>query len=704
MSLPAPLDGGMALALVGAALAGSLALATTSLLFGRSRGVAHAIGLAGSVAVGAALLVAALSTLLHGSVAGATIPWSLPGGSLRIELDPLSALFLLPIGLLAPLCALALVGTLKARDAGRRAADGVRGLAAPAPHTIWFFLHLLVGSMALVVLARDALLFLIAWEGMVLASYFLMVVGASDSDGERASAGGLSWLIASHLGTAFLFILFLQRGNGPAAVWPNEGSTAFAAVPTPHPLQPWNWCWLALIGFGTKAALVPFHVWAKDSYGGAPGPVAALLSGAMSKLGIYGLLRMVVAFAQREPAPRAFAIALLAMGLASMIYGLLLSLTQRDLRRALAATSIESGGLLATAVAVALLGKAAEANAIAVLALSAALLHVLFDAIFKALLFIGAGAVGDATGTDRLERLGGLMKLMPATGLFVAVGAAALCGLPPFNAFISELLLVAGTLAGATTLPPTSAAPLFAVVGSVALAAALALASSARAFGGAFLGAARDPAVAAAREPPAATRAALFVLAALTLVTGLAAPLLLSLLHPVLVALLGPATVWNSCFAQMRLLAARAVLVSTLLALLLAGVALLRLFLLRGRSRESSVTWDCGYARPTSRMQYTPSSFAQPLASYFGTLAGYARRIVRPHGIFAAEGSLETRAHDPWRARLWQPLFRLLAGTTSRLRVLQHGRIHLYVLAIAATLLALLILELSPFGGAGGGP
>jgi hydrogenase-4 component B len=689
--IPQLLAGGSPLLMLCGALAGSLLLATLALLCGRTRGVAQAVGVGGSVAIGGALLAAGVLALLRGTAAEASIPWSLPGATLRIGLDPLSALFLLPIGLLAPSCALALAGSFKLRGAG-----------APNPGTIWFFFHLLVGSMALVVAARDALLFLIAWEGMVLAAYFLIVLAAPASEGERASAGGLSWLIASHLGSAFLFILFLQRGGGPAAVWPGGSAGSFAATASQHAAAPWAWWWLALVGFGTKAALVPFHVWTKDSYGGAPGPVAALLSGAMSKLGIYGLLRMVVAFAQREPAPRAFSIVLLAMGLASLLHGLLLSLTQRDLRRVLAATSVESGGLVATAIAVALLGRAVEADAVAVLALGAALLHLLFDAIFKALLFIGAGAISDATGSDRLERLGGLMKAMPATGLFMAVGAAALCGLPPFNGFVSELLLVAAALVGATTQAPAVAAPLFAVVGSVALAAALALASSARAFGGAFLGTARDPAVAAAREPPASTRAALFLLAALALATGLAAPLLLALLHPILVALIGPAPIWEFCFEQARRLAAGAVLVSTLLALALVGVAALRLLLLRGRPRASSVTWDCGYHRPGARMQYTPSSFAQPLASYFGTLVGYARSIVRPQGLIATEGSLETSALDPWRARLWQPLFRLLAGITMRLRILQHGRIHLYVLVIAATLLALLVLELLPWGATGG--
>jgi formate hydrogenlyase subunit 3/multisubunit Na+/H+ antiporter MnhD subunit len=678
------------LALLVVALAGSLALATLALSCGRSRGVAHAVGVGGAFAVAAALVVAAVASLLHGTVVGATIPWSLPGCALTIEVDPLSAWFLLPIGLLAPVSALALLGFFK-----------VRGGSAPAPNAIWFFFLLLIGSMALVVVARDALLFLIAWEGMVLASYFLMVLGASPADGERASAGGLAWLIASHLGTAFLFVLFLQRGGGPAAVWPADGAAAIGTTPWPHTAQPWSWCWLALAGFGTKAALVPFHVWAKDAYGGAPGPIAALLSGAMSKLGIYGLLRMVVVFTPREPAPPAFTWTLLAAGLASLLYGALLSLSQRDLRRVLAGTSIESAGLVTTALAVALLGKAAGANAVAVLALSAALLHVLFDATFKALLFIGAGAVNDGAGTDRLEKLGGLMKLMPATGLFFAVGAAALCGLPPFNGFISELLLITGALEGSTTQAPVTAAPLFAVVGAVALASALALASSVRAFGLAFLGVPRDPAVAATQESPATTRAALLVLALLTLATGLAAPLLLQALRPVLAALLGPESIWNFCFVGAQRLTAGAVLVSVLLALLLLAVAGVRLLLLRGRSRESTVTWDCGYHRPTARMQYTASSFSQPLATFFAPLVGYARKVVRPLGVFAHESSLETQSHDPWRARLWQPLFRLVAALTTRLRVLQHGRIHLYVLAIAATLLLLMILELAAWPGVG---
>jgi len=666
------------LALVACALVASAAAGVLALSCGRSARVANAFGVGGACVVALALLAASIATLLAGSTSSARLPWAMPGGTLHVEIDPLSAWFLLPIGLLAAPCALASLGELRGR-----------GDRVPAPSTWWFLFHAMVGAMALVVVARDALLFLIAWEAMVLAGALLMTAGA------RAYGGALPFLVASHLGTALLVVLFLQRGGGPGALWADP-SASFAGAP-------WPWCWLALVGFGTKAALVPFHAWAKDAYGSAPGPVAALLSGAMGKLGIYGLLRLIAEFAHREPAPAAFAWVLLAVGLLSLGFGVLQSLAQRDLRRVLAATSIESAGLVATALAVALLAQAAQAQAVAVLALCAALIHVVNDALFKGVLWIGAGAVTAAAGHDRLDRLGGLLKLMPATGLFFAIGAASLCGLPPFNGFVGEFLLLTGALEGAATQAPATAAPLFVVVGAVALASALALASLARAFGATFLGAPRDPAVAAAQEPPAATRAALFVLALLCLATGLGAPLMLKLVRPVLAPLLGPLASWSFCFDHdLQRLTSGAMLIASLLAVALAAVAGARLLLLRGRPREDSVTWDCGYHRPDARMQTTASSFGQPLVTFWGPLVGFARKLERPQGLFPADASLATTTHDPWRTRLWSPLDRLLTATASRLRVLQHGSIHLYVLVILLTLLALLIVELS--GVSGGGP
>jgi hydrogenase-4 component B len=670
------------LELVALALLAAAATALLALSCGRAGRVANALGVAGAFVVSGALLAAALGALLHGSTTAVRLPWAMPGGALRLEVDPLSALFLLPIGLLAAPCALAFLGSLRARP--------------QTPSTAWFLFHIMVGAMALVVVARDALLFLIAWEGMVLAAFFLVVAGARPSLGEaereRAFGGGLAFLFASHLGTALLVVLLLQRSGGPGALWPSADGESWSGTP-------WPWCWLALVGFGTKAALVPFHTWAKDAYGGAPGPIAALLSGAMSKLGIYGLLRLLVVFSQREPPPAAFAWVLLAMGLVSMAFGALLSIAQRELRRMVAATSIESAGLVATAIAVALLAKAAQAQMVALLALSAALIHVVNDALFKGLLFIGAGAADDAAGGDRLERLGGLMKLLPVTGLFFLVGAASACGLPPFNGFVSELWLITGALEGAATQAPATAAPLFAVVGAAALTAALLVASFARAFGTAFLGAPRDPAVAAAQEPPAATRVAMFFLALLCLVSGLGAPALLRLIRPVLAVLLGPADTWSFCFDHdLQRLTSGAMLTASLLAVAIVAVAGLRLFLLRGRPRDTTVTWDCGYHRPTARMQTTASSFGQPLVTFFAPLVGFARRLDRPRGLFPSDGSLETTTHDPWRARLWQPLFRGVASVAARLRVLQHGYVHLYVLAIALTLLVLLVVELSGLG------
>jgi formate hydrogenlyase subunit 3/multisubunit Na+/H+ antiporter MnhD subunit len=658
---------------------GVLALVTS-----RAPRVSTFVAFAGVVVAGALGLAAAVHTLVSGTTSELAVPWSLPipGAELRLVLDPLGAWFLLPVFGLAVVVAPAV-------------ADALRGARGGAHWLAW---NALVAAMALVVVARNTVLFLMSWESMVLAGYALMATGAAvlragaspDQDDEAATRGALAWLVASHLSGAFLVALFLLAGRGG---WLDASELGGA-----HALR---WLLVALVGFGTKAALVPFHPWAGDAYRGAPGHVAALLSGATSKLGIYGLLRVLVTAGSNVPA--SFDWILLFVGLASAGHGVLTAVAQRDLRRVLAATSVESAGFVAIALAVARFGQRHEMNALAVLGIAAALLHVLHDAVFKSLLFVGAGALRRAAGTVELDRLGGLLKRLPSVGLFLLVGAAALLALPPMNAFTSELLLVGGALEGAAVGPSAVAAPMFLVLAAVALVAGLALAGVTRAMGTALLGAPRDVSVAAETESAAArggcgslTVASMAALARRAQGGGLGAPLLLALVKPAASALLGDAAIWNSCWSLHPVaFAAGGVFGGVLLVVVALLVAATRRALLARRSVERGLTWDCGYHRPTARMQYTASSFGQPLVSFFGRLLLWRRKVARPEELFASGGSFATETRDLAAARLFAPLFRVLTATTARLRVLQHGRVHLYVLAIAATLLALLVLEVA---------
>ncbi len=596
-------------------LVGLAATAVAALVAGRLGRASAWIGVGGAWVFSVTALDAALRALLSGGTEARTAEWSVPGGRLAVELDPLSAWFLLPIFLLAPLVALAAARWLESRRA--------RG-GGP-----WFLLHLLVVSMALVVVARDSVLFLVAWETMVLAGYGLMAIDAGDEPAAPRAGGAFAWLVASHLGTAFLAaLLLLSHGRLLAGAGALEGDHAL------------RWLLLALVGFGTKAALAPFHSWAGDAYGSAPGHVGALLAGATSKLGIYGLLRLWIALGDARRIPESAVWLLLAVGLASSLFGALASVAERDLRRVLAASSTESSGLVVVGIAVALLGRSVEANAIAVLGLAAALLHVLHDAVFKALLFTGAGAVASAAGSDALDRLGGLLKLLPRTGLFMLVGAASLVALPPFSGFTSELLLVAGAFEGAASLAPRVAAPLFLVIGTTAFVAGLSLAAMARALGAVFLGVPRDRAAAGATEPSRLALAPLGFLAALCLLGGLGAPILVQLARPVVAQLLGDPSLWEWCWRERAVtVVVSGVIGASLLGALIYVVAQVRRLLRLGRPASEAVTWDGGYHRPR------------------------------------------------------EPLFKGFAPLNSWPRILQHGRIHLYVLAIAATLLVLLILE-----------
>jgi formate hydrogenlyase subunit 3/multisubunit Na+/H+ antiporter MnhD subunit len=652
--------------LVLAALAGLAGSGVLALLCGRAGRLATAIGVSSAWLASAIGILGALKALSSGATETFHAAWPVPGGAFALELDPLSAWFLLPIFLLAPPVALAAAGWLRRRSGA-------------AGH--WLLFHVVIAAMVLVVLARNTVLFLMAWETMVLAAWGLMSLGETDE--EPAVGGALAWLVASHLGTAFLVVLLLSGQEG--------GWLPANALAGPHSLR---FLLLALAAFGTKAALLPFHSWAGEAYGGAPGHVGALLSGAMSKLGIYGLLRLLIASGDPKLAPVPVAWILLVLGLASAGFGALAASAQRDLRRVLAATSTESAGFVVTAIAIALFGRAVDANAVAVLALTAALLHVVFDAVFKSLLFVGAGAIARAAGNDTLDRLGGLLKLVPTTGFFLLVGAAALLALPPFNGFVSELLLVVGAFEGATTLSARVAAPLFLALGTLGLVGGLALAALARATGAALLGVPRETAVASAREPSRFTLAALAVLALLALGGGLFAPYVLPLVRPVVGQALGDPKQWDWCWRNhvVAVVAGGVVGGCLLVAFAVVAVQLRKLLLLR-RPVGTTVTWDCGYHRPTPRMQYTASSFGQPLVSFFAPLLLWRRKLVRPEGIHPGPASLSTETRDVAAARVYGPLFRLLAVVTNRLRLLQHGRVHLYVLAIAATLLVLLLIE-----------
>lgn len=624
----------------------------------RSERLAAALGAGGAMAACAGGLVAAVVSLVLRLDPTAAWPWSMPYGAFRLGLDPLSSFFLIPLFLLSGLAAVYAVGYFQPW-AGRR------------PGRFWLYYNLLVAGMALVVTARNGVLFLVAWEVMSLASFFLVVFDEGDAEAREA---GWTYLVATHIGTAFLMALFLLLGR-------DAGSQDFAAYAAPE-----GWAGglflLALIGFGTKAGLFPLHVWLPEAHPAAPSPVSAVMSGVMIKTGLYGIVRMLVIL---EKVPGWCAWAVLGAGAVSGLFGVLFALAQHDLKRLLAYHSVENIGIIALGLGLGMLGLHHGVPAVAALGFSGALLHVLNHALFKGLLFLGAGSVAHATGTRNIERLGGLLKRMPWTGAVFLAGAVAICALPPFNGFASEFLIYVGayqTILGSGGL----AAGGLTVLVALALIGGLAVACFTKAFGIVFLGEPRSPEAAGAHEGDAAMRWPMVILAALCLGVGLTAGTVVGVLEPAVEQLAGPGALPE---APGRMMPAVAGLLLALMALVW-GLAVLRRRLLAGRSVRTSVTWDCGYAAPTARMQYTATGFAQPLTH---GAKGILRPQVEPQlpeGIYPASASLNSHTPDVARESLYAPLFERAAEWLGRLRWLQQGKVHWYVLYILVAVWVLL--------------
>ncbi len=659
---------------LGVAIVVLLASGALSALASRWPRLCQSLGQGGLLAASIVGLVAAAPALLGGETETLSLSWTMPAGAFRVALDALSALFLIPVFALGGVAALYGRSYLAPLEGGR------------ALGATWFFLNLLVAAMALVIVARDGLLFLLAWEIMALSPFFLVAF-----DDRRASSREAAWtyLVASHLGTAFLLVMFVLLGRKAGTLAFDHFALALHSSPGLASLV----FVLAVLGFGAKAGFVPMHVWLPDAHPAAPSHVSALMSGVMIKTGIYGLVRMITLV----DGPVAWwGWLLIAIGVSSGILGVVFALAQHDLKRLLAYHSIENIGIITLGLGIGLVGSAANSPGVATLGFAAGLLHVVNHGLFKGLLFLGAGAVQHGAGTLEIDQLGGLMKRMPWTGAAFLIGSAAIVGLPPLNGFVSEFLLFLSGFTGMAAPATGLAVPAFATIGALGLISGLAAACFAKAFGIVFLGPARSTHAETAHEVARPMRAAMLLLAAAACAgIGLAAPLVVRLIEaPVAIATgLGRARVAEQMDHAVGALWPVAALFIALVVLVPAILVLRRGGLARHGVRRAP-TWGCGYLQPSARMAYTASSFAEPLTRTFAPLLGTRVRFLALRGYFPHRSAFRTSTPDPFRERLFAPLFRAVEHTMMRLRWLQHGNIHLYVLYIAVTLVALLTWQL----------
>jgi formate hydrogenlyase subunit 3/multisubunit Na+/H+ antiporter MnhD subunit len=593
------------------------------------------------------------------------IAWNMPGGSLSFGLDGLSAFFCLPILLVSPLAALYGCAYL---------AHEKKPLG-PAS----FFYNVLTASMLLLLAARNGLLFLVIWELMAISSFFLVVF---DDEHAHVRQAGWTYLVAAHIGTGALLVMFALLGKqansldfdlmAKAALSPTMATILFV---------------LAVIGFGTKAGFIPLHVWLPEAHPAAPSHVSALMSGVMIKTGIYGLLRTLTLLGHPSAA---WGWTLVIIGLVSGILGVAFALAQHDLKRLLAYHSVENIGIIALGIGAGLLGLSWNQPALVVLGFGGGILHVLNHAVFKSLLFLGAGAVVHSTGTRDIDHLGGLIKSMRWTAVTFVIASAAISGLPPFNGFVSEFLIYVAAFSGVRAGAPETVILAIAIGAGLAMIGGLAAACFAKAFGVVFLGEPRSSHATHAEEVGAAMRWPMVVLAAACLGIGLLAPAVVKMVLPAVHVMAGATLLAEPVATAIGSLTG-VVHVSAALLLLVIGLLLIRRYLPRGKEETATGTWDCGYARPTSRMQYTASSFAQPLTDLFKIFLGTRKHGAAPNGFFPQRTTFETHTPDAAREYLFAPLFRLIDRALSPIRRMQNGRIHEYLLYIALVLVLLLL-------------
>ncbi len=662
----------MTLSLVLLALALLLASALGTVLVRRSKGIALQLGTWGCV--GAALLGAgsSFSALVREDVTSLRTAWSFAVGGLHVGLDALSAFFLLCLFAVSALAAWYGAGYL-------------RGFAGKHPGPPSAFFNLLVAAMAGLVIARDGVLFLICWELMSFASFFLVTF---ENEREEVRRAGMTYLIASHLGAVFLFVLFvlLSRRSG------NFDFDSFRAAGAPGAGLA-NVCFLlGLIGFGTKAGLWPVHVWLPDAHPAAPSHVSALMSGVMIKMGVYGLLRVFTFLGHPQ---EWWGTALILVGAVSGIAGMVHALAQHDLKRTLAYSSIENVGIVALGLGLGLIGQSRGIPSVAFLGYAGALLHVLNHGLMKGLLFQAAGSILHGAGTGIVDSLGGLYRRMPVTGLLFFIGSLAICGLPPLNGFIGEWFIYLGSLEGSADLPKASAISAIAIVPSLALIGGLACACFVKTFGAVFLGEARSNAVGRAHEASKLMLAPMIVGGVTCVALGLWPQSALRLVAPVVHSTIGASQASFEVGGSLH----RIVIIALVLLALVAALWGLRRALLSRRERKTQTTWGCGYVSPNARMQYTSASFAGPLIEPFSPLLHTEVHREGPEGYFPTRASYDEHVRDVAGERLLMPATHRFVETVSKLKVIQQGRIHLYLVYVLVTLVVLLVWQLAGASG-----
>lgn len=625
-----------------------------------------------------------LGALAVGGLAGAPLHVLIrlgPSGfGLRLGITPLSALFVLLISG---------VGLLTSVYGGAY----VTHLTRSKRRSVQCFVPLFLLSMTLVALAGDLVAFLVAWEAMSLTSYALVV-----TDGERPEVvrAGYIYLLMTHIGAICLLAAFLLLTNATGsmnfAVWAQGAPTLSAGLRSAVFV-------LMLLGFGSKAALVPLHVWLPRAHPVAPSHVSGLMSGVMLKVAIYGFI--LIGFTVLGPGPLWWGLTVLGLGLLSAVLGVLYALMEHDLKRLLAYHSVENIGIIVIGLGVALLARDARLPLVSVIALVAALYHTINHAIFKTALFLDAGSVQFAGAGRNLDAMGGLLRRMPWTAVSMLVAAASISGLPPFNGFVSEWLTYQALVRLASHAAPLLALCAFVGVLALALTGGLAAACFVKAAGVSLLGQPRTERAAKAREVPAAMHVPALILAGLCLGLGLV---------PALVA--GPLSAVAATVLRLPAVGAGLPVGTILLSLpwggarlaplafgvfgLVAVLASLAAVASGRRSRpapEVRTPWACG-GQLVAQNQYSATAYAKPLRQVFGVIYRPVRSVrveTAVHPFFQTRIAYEGGITHVFDRYVYEPLLAGVVALAQRGRRLQSGSLRGYLGYILITLVLLLV-------------
>ncbi len=654
----------------------------SALLGGKSKigryttGISAAIGAAAEFALG-------VSVILSGNPFTQSFPGLLPlGGGLVLTIDPLGAFFLALIGLVAVPAAIYGIGYT---------ADYAEKNLSLRFMGVMFILFLL--SMTMVTMSGNVLTFLIMWEGMSLTSYFLVITENGEKDTIRA---GLWYAGMTHAGLALLMGAFFLLSNGGSGLFADiRQNSADLSLTTRNAIFI-----LAFLGFGSKAGIVPLHVWLPRAHPAAPSHISALMSGVMIKLGVFGILRVVLDLL--GGGPPWWGGLILGFGVVSAVLGVLYALMEHDLKRLLAYHSVENIGIILIGIGAGLIFYSYGQMTLAVLGLIGGLYHTLNHASFKGLLFLGAGSILHAAGTRNMEQMGGLIKRMPWTALFFLVGSVSISAIPPFNGFVSEWLVFQSLLAGFNIPKPELVILMPVAVGMLALTSGLAAACFVKAFGISFLAIPRSKEAEDAKESPLTMQVSMGFLALTCLGLGLAPVVIAPLLGKVIVGLgqlpqANPVLTFSlslqtpQAFGQISPLLVAAGLI-VMIGLIPIAFKIFRV----NRHDRMGETWGCGRSGQTSRMEYTATAFAEPLRRVFAELYQPTRELsiaFHPDSKYFVE-SIEYKSEitplfDRW---FYEPLLRVVQFISSLVRRLQAGSVHLYLVYIAGILIILLLV------------